>query len=120
MPSIGLAVVVAALAMAAGACTIDVGDVGAVPDAAAGAPSPDYFVSDVWPRYLDATHCADRGCHDFSDGHGTLRFRPPEVAPAPGTPLAAWPTGWPENYLSTIQQLRCDAPSASRLLTFPE
>lgn len=103
--------------MACAACTVDAG---AVPDAGACAASPDVFVSDVWPRYLEANRCNTRGCHDFDDGHGYLRLRTPEAAPAAGTPLAAWPLGWRENYLSALQLVRCDQPLASRLLTVPE
>jgi hypothetical protein len=99
------------------ACSIDTG---AAPDAGACAASPDYFVSDVWPRYLAANQCASGGCHDFSDGHGYLRLRPPEAAPAAGATIDAWPIGWRENYLSALQLVRCDQPLASRLLTVPE
>jgi hypothetical protein len=106
-----------ALWLLAAACTVDLGP---TPDGGACAPSPEFFVSDVYPRYLAANQCGTRACHDFSDGHGTLRLRPPGSAPAPGTPLAAWPLDWRENYLSTLQQLNCDSPLASRLLTMPE
>lgn len=100
------------------ACGIDAG---AVPDAGPCAPAPDYFVSDVWPRYLTPNQCSSQGCHDFSDGHGYLRLRVPEdPPPAAGTALDAWPLGWRENYLSTIQLVRCDQPLASRVLTVPE
>ena len=99
------------------ACSIDAG---AVPDAGPCAASPDYFVNDVWPRYLDANQCASRGCHDFSDGHGYLRLRSPEPAPARGSTIDAWPLGWRENYLSALQLVRCDQPLVSRLLTVPE
>ncbi len=112
------ALAVAALAsLAADGCQVDAG---APPDAAACEASPDFFVSDVWPRYLVANRCNQAGCHDFTDGHGTLRLRVPEAGPAPGTPLAGWPLGWRENYLSAIQLLDCADPLASRLLTFPE
>src|SRR3954470_13941989 len=107
-----------ALAGAGAACTIDAGT---VPDGGACAARPDYFVSDVWPRYLEANRCASSGCHDFTDGHGYLRLRAPETPPpAPGTPIDAWPIGWRENYLSALQLVRCDDPAASRLLTVPE
>jgi hypothetical protein len=99
------------------ACTIDVG---AVPDAGACAAKSDYFVSDVWPRYLDANQCASRGCHDFSDGAGYLRLRPPDAAPVPGSTIDTWSIAWRENYLSALQLVRCDQPLASRLLTVPE
>jgi len=108
-----------AAAIACAACTIDIG---AMPDASPCAANPDFFVSDVWPRYLVANQCGNSGCHSFDNGHGYLRLHQPEApAPAPGgAPLADWPVGWRENYLSTIQLLRCDAPLASRLLTVPE
>ncbi|MGZ3429325.1 MAG: hypothetical protein ACXVCV_21890 [Polyangia bacterium] len=108
-----------ALAALAGcaACTVDVG---AVPDAGPCAGKPDFFVSDVWPRYLVPNQCVSRGCHDFDNGHGYLRLHTPEAAPAPGTALDGWPIGWRENYLSTIQLVRCDQPLTSRLLTVPE
>ncbi len=106
------------LALFAAGCTIDTG---AVPDAGACAATPDFFVSDVQPRYFDANRCGSQSCHDFNDGHGTLRLRTPEVPPpAPGTPIDAWPLGWRENYLSAIQLLDCAAPDESRLLTVPE
>lgn len=83
--------------------------------------NPDFFVSAIWPRYLVANQCANAGCHDFARGHGYLRLRPPEQSPpGAGLALADWPLGWRENYLSTIQLLRCDDPLESRLLTVPE
>jgi hypothetical protein len=99
------------------ACTVDLGQ---IPDAAVCSPSPDFFVSDVFPRYLVPNQCGSGGCHDFATGHGTLRLRPLVNAPAPGTPLDAWPLAWRENFLSALQLIRCDAPTASRLLTVPE
>lgn len=104
-------------ALGCAACTVDTGP---VPDAGACATRPDVFVSDVWPRYLDANQCASSGCHAFDDGHGYLRLRAPEAPPAPGTPLADWPLGWRENFLSALALVRCDDPLASRLLTVPE
>lgn len=106
-----------AFVMSCTACTVEAG---AVPDAAACAASPDRFVSDVWPRYLAANRCNTSGCHDFDDGHGYLRLRVPGTAPAAGTPLAAWPLEWRENYLSALQLVDCAAPLQSRLLLVPE
>lgn len=105
-------------AVFAGACTVDTG---AVPDAGPCPARADYFVSDVWPRYLEANQCASRGCHDFSDGHGYLRLRVPESPPpAPATTIDQWPLGWRENFLSALQLVQCDDPPQSRLLTVPE
>ena len=101
-----------------GACTIDTG---AVPDAGACPASADYFVSDVWPRYLEANRCATPRCHDFSDGHGYLRLRVPETpAPPAGSTIDTWPIGWRENFLSALPLVDCDAPAQSRILLVPE
>jgi hypothetical protein len=111
---------VAPLALAGlllGACQVDLGQ---APDAAPCAPSPDYFASDVWLRYVDANQCATRTCHAFDDGHGYLRFRPPGNPPAPGSVLSTWPDAWRANYYAAVQLVRCDDPLASRLLTVPE
>lgn len=108
----------AAAALVGAACTVDAG---ATPDAGACAARPDFFVSDIYPRYLVANQCGNGGCHDFNDGHGYLRLHAAETpAPTPGLALDAWPIGWRENYLSTIQLVRCDAPLESRLLLVPE
>jgi hypothetical protein len=103
--------------VAVAGCTISVSG---VPDAAPCLANADFFVSDVYPRYLVQNQCITRGCHDFDDGHGYLRFQVPEAAPAPGLALDAWPNHWRNNYLSAIQLLRCEAPLESRLLTVPE
>jgi hypothetical protein len=100
------------------ACAVAPGSAGST---TACAPAPDYFVSDVYPRYLDANQCGSGGCHLFDGGHGVLRLRPPEApAPGPGSTLADWPLAWRENYRATIHLVRCDAPLASRLLRVPE
>src|SRR5262249_58632153 len=88
------------LVAAAGGCTIDVGT---PPDAAACTASPDFFVSDVYPRYLVANQCGSSVCHAFDGGHGVFRLRPPEMPPpAPGQALPTWPFAWRQNYLSAI------------------
>jgi hypothetical protein len=103
--------------VAVAGCTLSVSG---NPDAAPCLATPDFFVSDVYPRYLAQNQCTSRGCHDFDDGHGYLRLQAPEAPPTPGLNLDAWPHNWRNNYLSTIQLLRCDAPLESRLLTVPE
>jgi hypothetical protein len=115
MSWMGRSLALAAIGLAA--CTIDPG---APPPPRPCDPAPDFFVSDVFPRYLSANRCDSGGCHAFADGHGSLRLRAPEAAPAPGTALEGWPLGWRENYLSALQLVRCDDPAASRLLTVPE
>jgi hypothetical protein len=99
-------------------CTLNVG---APPDAGACTASPDFFVSDVYPRYLVANQCGSGACHAFEGGHGVLRLRTPEMPlPSPGQSIDAWPMAWRENYLSAIHLLDCDAPLESRLLIVPE
>jgi hypothetical protein len=101
-----------------GGCTVDVG---VTPDAGACTASPDYFVSDVYPRYLVVNQCGTARCHAFDGGHGLLRLRTPEMpSPAPGQTIDAWPMAWRENYLSAIHLLRCDAPLESRILIVPQ
>jgi hypothetical protein len=106
------------VAFVAASCSIDPG----ATQTAVCAPSPDFFVSDVWPRYLVSNRCASGGCHAFTDGHGTLRLRDvaADATPTAKLSLDAWPQSWRENYLSAIQLVRCDAPLESRLLTVPE
>jgi hypothetical protein len=107
-----------ALVLLAGgaACTVSLGR---APDAGPCAPSPAFFVSDVWPGYLDENKCASTGCHDFTDGHGYLRYRPVPSSPSGGS-IDAWPSEWRLNYLTSIQLVRCDDPLQSRLLSVPE
>ena len=101
-----------------GACTINTG---AVPDAGACPANADYFVSDVWPRYLAANQCSTPRCHDFKDGHGYLRLHVPETpAPLAGSTIDTWPIGWRENFLSALQLVDCDTPTQSRILLVPE
>ena len=114
-------VVASSLGLAVAACGIDTG---VPPDAGACAPSTRYFVTDVAPRYLQANHCGDiPGCHGLSDGHGYLRLAsfasPPDVTGS-GLPLAEWPATWRNNYLQSIQLVRCDDATKSRLVTVPE
>ena len=111
------ALLVAALC-GSGGCTIATG---AVPDAGACPANADYFVSDVWPRYLAANRCNTSNCHDFDHGHGYLRLRVPESpAPPAGSTIDTWPVGWRENFLSALQLVDCDTPAQSRILLVPE
>lgn len=110
------AVALAAFALAAG-CTVPLGS---TPDAAPCAPSPAFFASDVWLRYLDANQCATSSCHAFDGGHGYLRFRPPGDPPAPSARLADWPAAWRDNYYAATQLVRCERPLESRLLAVPD
>jgi hypothetical protein len=99
-------------------CTLDAGTTSTV----ACAPSPSFYVSDVWPRYLVPNLCGNTSCHRFDDGHGVMRFHAVDgdAVPAASTVLSGWPSSWRENYLAAIQYLSCDAPLQSRLITMPE
>jgi hypothetical protein len=108
---------VVALVLLGAGCRVELG---AVPDAGPCAPSPRYFVSDFWLRYVDANQCATAGCHAQSGGHGYLRYAPPGNAPAATDPFDTWPAAWRANYFESVQLVRCDDPTASRLLTVPE
>ncbi len=81
--------------------------------------SPHYFVSDVWPRYLDHNSCEQSGCHAASDGHGYFRLQPGTNLPLFDAPIDGWPDNWRANYFASIQLVRCDAPLSSRLFTTP-
>ena len=108
----------ALLCLLAGAgCTVSVG---ATPDAAPCAPSTRFFVSDFWFGYIDPNQCATSSCHASDTGHGYLRFAPPGGFLDAATPFAGWPQAWRDNYYQSIQLVRCDAPTESRLLTVPE
>jgi hypothetical protein len=100
------------------ACSVDLG----ATSATACTPSPSFFISDVWPRYLVANRCDTAACHAFVGGHGTLRLRDVSSEPAPAAAVAldAWPLAWRENYLSATYAFNCDSPLESRLLTIPE
>jgi hypothetical protein len=113
-----LASLAAALALAGLGCEVDLRP---TQDAAPCAPSPGFFLSDVWSQYIRRNTCASDGCHDFATGHGYLRFRlPTPIGPEVTAPLDTWPESWRLNYLTAIQLVRCDDPTASRLLTVPE
>jgi hypothetical protein len=100
------------------ACTVSAGT---APDAGSCAPSPQFFVSDVYPKYLAPNSCGLAGsCHDFDDGHGYFRLHKPAAAPAPTTPIAEWPASWRENYLAAAQLYDCAHPLDSLLLQIPE
>jgi hypothetical protein len=98
-------------------CTVPLGN---TPDAAPCAPSTRFFVSDVWPSYIEHNQCATSDCHAFSGGHGYLRYLPAGIAPDPLTTFSDWPSAWQANYHESVQLVRCDDPLQSRLLTVPE
>jgi hypothetical protein len=105
------------LALVSIGCTVSAGT---TPDAGSCSPSPQFFVSDVWPKYLAANFCGTAGsCHDFNDGHGYFRLRPPGAAPKMNVPLAQWPTSWRENYHAAVQLFDCAQPLDSLLLEIP-
>ncbi len=81
--------------------------------------SPRFFASDIYPRYLDFNGCGRNACHAADVGAGYFRLAYVLNAPVNEPDVNRWPDGWRSNYYSTIQLLRCDAPTESRLLTTP-
>lgn len=107
------------LATAAGCGVVDVGpDTG--PPAGCNAP-PQFFVSDVWPRYFERYTCGKSDCHDSAKGRGSFRLQSlmGVPTPAPTDSLASWPTQWRENLRSVQRVLNCANPLASQVLTVP-
>jgi hypothetical protein len=90
------------------------------------AGSPTFFVSDVWPNYLDKFSCGKADCHNAQSGHGYFRLqvddngRVASPAPAPSTPRGMWPDDWQLNYANSARLLNCGDPTGSLLLAVPE
>ncbi len=91
--------------------------------------SASFFVTDVWPKYLDHWSCGKSDCHDSQSGHGYFRLVNPPCPSAPSgatcppdpmTPFAAWPDNWRLNYTNAARFLNCGDPTASQLLAIPE
>jgi hypothetical protein len=98
---------------------VDVGDPTG-PPAGCNAPAA-YFLSDVWPRYFGKWDCGRSDCHDASSGHGFFRLQSLSgvMTPAPGTPLANWPTEWRSNLKSVQRNVSCANPLSSLVLVVP-
>ena len=116
--SFRLADVVAALLVAIliTSCVPAAGD---RPDSGMCRPSPHFFASDIYPRYLDFNGCGRNGCHGVTVGSGYFRLAYVLDAPLAEPDVTRWPAGWRANYESATQLLRCDAPTESRLLATP-
>lgn len=131
-PGLALVAVVGAGLVAGGligACqTVDLGSPPADIDACH--PSEIFFVQRVWPDVLSASyggkHCADSQCHGVGN-QTPLTFiatpQPPMQAatmamPSPAVTLPL-PDDWAANYLAASQEMNCDDPTASKLITTP-
>jgi hypothetical protein len=91
-------------------------DLGAPPaDVNACRPSRAYFLSDVWPSFIDKDYsgkkCGDSRCHDPTSGRQFV-VTPPKSAP--GLPL---PADWEANYISASMQMQCSDVKGSPLYT---
>jgi hypothetical protein len=110
-----LAGAVAALLLAAGCETVDLGTPPA--DVNACRPSQQYFLDTIWPMVLDVDYggkrCNDSGCHDRTAGRPLTLVDP--LVPA-ALPL---PMDWANNYRSTTEQMNCANVAASSLILFP-
>jgi hypothetical protein len=96
--------------------------------------SPTFFLTDVWPKYLDKYTCGKSDCHDYNAGKSSFRLKnltdknecPPPVdgmpypTPMPTDAPANWPECWQFNYVNATRQLNCADPLSSRLLIKPE
>jgi hypothetical protein len=107
----GLSIVLLTL-LAASCDTVDLGPT--PPEVNACRPSPAFFVSQVWPNFLNKDYggkrCSDSGCHNSSSGR-QLVLTPPT---SPGTvPL---PADWAMIYRSVSEQMSCTNVSSSPLL----
>jgi hypothetical protein len=110
-----LAGAVAALLLAAGCDTVDLGTPPA--DVNACRPSQQYFIDTIWPMVLDVDYggkrCNDSGCHDRTSGRPLTLVNP--VVPG-ALPL---PMDWANNYRSTTEQMNCANVESSPLIMFP-
>ncbi len=100
-------------------CTIDLGpDTG--PPQQCNAP-PDYFVTDVWPRYFEKYTCGRSQCHDASTGKGYFRVQDVSAvaAPTPTMPVSTWPAAWQNNLRAVERNVSCADPLASNVLIVP-
>jgi len=104
------------IAIAFGACVPAAGD---RPDGGTCHPSPRFFATDIYPRYLDFNGCGRNACHAAAVGGGYFRLNYVLDAPVTQPNVDLWPEGWRENYYSAVQLVRCDDPLQSRLLTKP-
>jgi hypothetical protein len=120
-----------------GAC--ETVDLGAPPaDVNACRPSQSYFVNHIWPDVLNATyggkHCADSQCHGVGTQTPFALIADPQPAAATftmaATPSMAMPMpdpivtlplpdDWSKNYRAASQEMNCDDPTASQLVTTP-
>lgn len=108
-----------ALPLVLGGCTIDLGpDTGPPMQCNA---APDYFLSDVWPRYFERYGCAMSQCHDASTGKGYFRLQNVSNIPAPAAtaPVSTWPMEWQNNFKAVERNISCANPLASNVLIVP-
>jgi hypothetical protein len=87
---------------------------------------PDFFVSDVWPKYfqqgsISNQTCGNSDCHDASSGHGFFRLQSVAgvTAPQPTDPVSIWPTAWAANLRAVETNVSCANPTASVVLVVP-
>jgi predicted CxxxxCH...CXXCH cytochrome family protein len=102
--------------LALGCDTVDIGK--PLADVNACRPPVAFFLSDVWPNFLNKTYgdkrCSNAGCHDSGSAR-QLVLTPPTSMPA--TPL---PPDWAMVYRSVTEQLLCTNVDSSPLLTRPD
>jgi hypothetical protein len=117
-PARGLAYTIVACIALSG-CTIDPGP-DTMPPVGCAAP-PDFFVTDVWPKYFAQYACGRSDCHDASSGHGFFRLQPLDgvTPPSANAPLSTWPPAWQSNFQAVLENLSCADPVNSLVLAVP-
>jgi hypothetical protein len=117
---LGISLLALAAVSLAACGTIDPGpDTG--PPMGCAAP-PEFFVSDVWPKYFDQYGCGKSDCHDANTGHGFFRLQSlvGVTAPQPTDAVSSWPPEWSANFRAVQQNLSCADPLGSPVLAVPE
>jgi hypothetical protein len=108
-------VTLVAAAVLAGCDTVDLG----TPPAGVNEcrPGPMFFISDVWPKVLNASfggkRCSDGGCHDAASPRQLVL---PQPTSAPAVPL---PPDWDADYTSAANQMQCANAASSELIARP-
>jgi hypothetical protein len=107
-------------ALAVAACeTVYLGEPPA--DVNACRPSQQFFVSEIWPNFLDKDYggvkCGDSTCH------GALAPNALDIIPVvydPNNPPPIPLTGdWASNYMTATEEMNCANVAASKLLEYP-
>ena len=113
---VGLALAAAALGAVLGCETVDLGAPPA--DVNVCAPGQQWFIDQVWPKFLGADysgkHCYDSTCHGPGSTTAMTLTNPIEPGVIP------FPADWASNYTQASERMNCSDPSDSTLIILPE